>query len=170
MPWQQANKWNKPAIKQETKEECNLISQTQKNSKNKSKGRKHKAKSFDFDANIMKAVSKQELYESDNTSTSDKDEWLYTLAEVRVGKSKKKKKLKHIVPVLIGNLQKSLGKPKYEPICILLDSGTTGTIILHKYIQKLCTKQSQKPTLWKTKGGNFTTAQECKILFQLPEG
>jgi hypothetical protein len=86
-----------------------------------------------------------------------------------VGKSKKRQKLKHVVPVLIGNLQKSLGKPKYEPIRVLLDSGTTGTIILHKYVQKLRTKQSQKPTLWKTKGGNFTTAQECKILFQLPE-
>ena len=86
-----------------------------------------------------------------------------------MGKSKKKQKLKHVVPVLIGNLQKSLGKPKYEPIRVLLDSGTTGTIILHKYVQKLRTRQSQKPTLWKTKGGNFTTAQECKILFQLPE-
>ena len=86
-----------------------------------------------------------------------------------MSRPKKKQKFKQIVPVLIGSIKCILGKNKYEPICILLDSGTTGSIILQQYVRKLRTRQSQKTTLWKTKGGVFMTMKECKILFQLPE-
>ena len=86
-----------------------------------------------------------------------------------MSRPKKKQKFKQFVPVLIGSIKHMLGKNKYEPIHILLDSGTTGSIILHQYVQKLCTRQSQKTTLWKTKGGVFMTMKECKILFQLSE-
>ena len=49
-----------------------------------------------------------------------------------MSRPKKKQKVKHIVPVLIGSIKHTLGNNKYEPICILLDSGTTGSIILHQ--------------------------------------
>jgi hypothetical protein len=71
-PWQRANKRNKPANKTESKEESNLISQTQKKSKNKSKGHKRKAISFDFEDNT-KAASVQESYETDDSSSSDEE-------------------------------------------------------------------------------------------------
>ena len=82
---------------------------------------------------------------------------------------RKKLKLKHVVPILLGTINTCLGKPKYEPVRILLDSGTSGSIVLQHYVKKLRLKQSNKTTLWKTKGGTFMTEKECKILFQLPE-
>jgi hypothetical protein len=51
-----------------------------------------------------------------------------------MSRPKKKQKFKHNVPVLIGSIKCTLGKNKYEPIHILLDSGTTGSIILHQYV------------------------------------
>ena len=86
-----------------------------------------------------------------------------------MSRPKKRQKFKHTVLVLIGSIKHTLGKTKYEPICILLDFGMTGSIILHHYVKKLCIRQSQKTTLWKTDGGVFTTMKECKILFQLPK-
>ena len=66
------------------------------------------------------------------------------LGDLRMSRPKKKQKFKHIAPVLIGSIKRTLGKNKCEPIHILLDSGTTGSIILHQYVWKLCTRQSQK--------------------------
>ncbi len=49
----------------------------------------------------------------------------------------KRQKSTHMSPVMIGDCNTSLGKPKFKPIKILFDSGTTSTIIAHDYAKKL---------------------------------
>ena len=76
--------------------------------------------------------------------------------------------IKKAVPFLIGHVNTSLGKEKERPIRILLDGGTTSTIILGEFTKKLQNK-SLKPVVWNAKAGNFATSTKCKIQFRLPE-
>jgi hypothetical protein len=48
----------------------------------------------------------------------------------------------------------------------LLDSGSSGSIILAKFVKKLCLKDDVK-TQWSTKGGIFNTTKRCKATFIL---
>ena len=68
----------------------------------------------------------------------------------------------------MGDCNVRLGKPKFKPIKILFDSGTTSTIITHEYAKKLRINKSQE-TKWSTKGGNFVTKGTCNLMFRLPE-
>ena len=119
----------------------------------------------DFDSRFM--VSS--VHQDDDSDSSSASEWCYMLGDIRMSRPKKKQNFKHFVPLLISSIKHMLGKNKYEPIHILQDSGKTDSIILHQYVKKICTRQSQKTTLWKTMGGVFMTMKEHKILFQWPE-
>ena len=61
-----------------------------------------------------------------------------------------------------------LGKPSVKPLRILVDTGTTSSIILGRFTKKLRTKRTVATT-WRTKAGTFTTTEKCKIKFRLPE-
>ena len=60
------------------------------------------------------------------------------------------------------------GKEKYKPLRILLDSGTSATIVNGTYTKKLRTRTDTK-TKWKTKAGTFYTDATCKVQLVLPE-
>ena len=53
-------------------------------------------------------------------------------------------------------------------IRILLDSRSSGSIILEKFVRKL-RMQNDTTTSWITKGGNFQTSKKCKTTFILNE-
>ena len=74
----------------------------------------------------------------------------------------------YLVPILFGEINTSLGKPKYQQIRILLDSGASSTIVNEKFVKNLRLKKSDE-TDWSTMAGNFRTNTKCKILFKLPE-
>ena len=59
-----------------------------------------------------------------------------------------------------------LEKSKFKKNRILLDSGSSGSIILEKFVHKLCMK-NDTTTSWITKGGNFQTSKKCKTTFVL---
>ncbi len=71
-------------------------------------------------------------------------------------------------PILIGEMNTRLGRPVVEPLRILVDTGTTSSIILGKFTKKLRMKRTTATT-WRTKAGTFTTTKKCKIQFRLPE-
>ena len=77
-------------------------------------------------------------------------------------------KTKHLSPVLLGEMSVHLGKPLLKPLRLLVDTGTTKTIILGRFTKKLRTKRTAA-TVWRTKAGTFTTTEKCKIKFRLPE-
>ena len=73
----------------------------------------------------------------------------------------KHQKTNHLTPVTIVLANTWLGKSRYKKIRILLDSGSSGSIILEKFVRKLC-MQNDTTTSWITKGGNFQTSKKCK--------
>ena len=87
---------------------------------------------------------------------------------VSVKKETKRRKLQHKTPVLIGSLFTRKGTDDQRVIKILLDSGTSSTIISGDYCKKL-RKSTDSKTKWNTKGGNFTTNYTAKLKFTLPE-
>ena len=95
----------------------------------------------------------------------------HTLSHIRNPNktSTKKQKSIHLVSVVLGNLKRDLKKRKDQhPLRILLDSGTTATIIMAKHAKYLKTTKDHSVT-WKTKAGTFTTKRRAKLFFTLPE-
>ena len=84
------------------------------------------------------------------------------------GRPRKCKKTNQLTPVTIVLINSWLGKSKFKKIRILLDSGSSGSIILEKFVHKLCMK-NDATTSWITKGGNFQTSKKCKTTFILKE-
>ena len=77
-------------------------------------------------------------------------------------------KTNHLTPVTIALINTWLGKSRYKKIRILLDSGSSGSIILEKFVHKLCI-QNDTTSSWIMKGGNFQTSKKCKTTFILKE-
>ena len=73
-----------------------------------------------------------------------------------------------LVPVTFGRLNLSKGKPQPKNIKILLDSGSSGTIMCENLAKKLRVKKSST-TKWKTMAGTVSTAGTAKVEFSLPE-
>ena len=70
--------------------------------------------------------------------------------------------------MLLGNLNKRLGKAKYCTLRILLDSGASFLIVLGKHNQKLRHKKTQ-PVKWSTQCGDFLTIYKINVELVLPE-
>ena len=81
---------------------------------------------------------------------------------------RKKRKSKHLTPVLLIRLQVNLGAPKVITLRALLDSGTSSTILDKRYAKKLRQKRDASTT-WVTAAGTFKTSLKAKIKMQLPQ-
>ena len=77
-------------------------------------------------------------------------------------------KTNQLTPVTVMLINTRLGKSRFKKIRILLDSGSSGSIILEKFVRKLCMK-NDATTSWIMKGGNFQTSKKCKTTFILKE-
>ena len=65
-------------------------------------------------------------------------------------------------------MRTTLGKPKTTTIRILLDTGSSGTLVTQKHVEKLRVRKNSETT-WHTSAGNFKTFGKSKIEFKLPE-
>jgi Reverse transcriptase (RNA-dependent DNA polymerase) len=93
----------------------------------------------------------------------------YVLSDLRQPANNKKQKQIHLSPIVLGQLHTvSSGNSQPQILKILLDTGTSSTIIISKYTRNLVMR-NQAPTTWMTKGGLFTTKSKCLVQFSLPE-
>ena len=74
---------------------------------------------------------------------------------------RKCQKTNQLTPVTIALVNTWLGKSRYKKVRILLDSGSSRSIILEKFVRKLC-MQKDTTTNWITKGGNFKHPKSVK--------
>ena len=74
-----------------------------------------------------------------------------------------------LAPILYGRLRTGLEQPNPRTVKILLDSGTSASIIKAQYIQKLRLKKYKNPLQWKTAAGELSTNYQVDIEFSLPE-
>ena len=87
-----------------------------------------------------------------------------SLADIR---RTKQQKLDHPTCEIIGEIQNK--QEETVPIRVLLDTGTSSTLILQQFVTKQSSKYKTTPTKWSTLGGAFTTKQKAIINFKLPE-
>jgi hypothetical protein len=80
----------------------------------------------------------------------------------------KKTKTQHFAPISTVILEMQLGKSRLHNLRVLFDSGSSGSIIVAKFVKKLCIKNDTK-TEWLTKGGTFHTSGKCNTNFILNE-
>ena len=81
----------------------------------------------------------------------------------------KKPKTGHLIPEVIVEIENKKGK--IVPIRALIDTGTTGTLLLKEYLSPRTPKAYKKPerTKWTTIGGTFETKRKAVVNFRLPE-
>ena len=80
----------------------------------------------------------------------------------------KKAKTHHPAPITTASVNDRLGKPRLRKVKVLLDTGSTGSIILEKHCKHLRLR-NDRSTQWLTKGGIFNTTKRCKTEFILDE-
>ena len=69
---------------------------------------------------------------------------------------------------LIATRKIKTGNQKFQTVRILFDSGSSGTLINHRFTTKL--KQvATTESKWTTKTGTFVTSRKCKVELVLPE-
>jgi hypothetical protein len=78
----------------------------------------------------------------------------------------KKTKTQHFAPITIALLEMQLGKSTLHKFRVLFDSGSSGSIIVAKFIKKLHIQNDTK-TEWLTKGETLDTSGKCKTNFIL---
>ena len=87
---------------------------------------------------------------------------------LRPNNKKQKTESTPLSPVTFGSINVRLGKPKQQDIRILLDSGSSATLIKESLCKKLRVKPGTEST-WNTASGTFRTKGTTKIELTLPE-
>ncbi len=81
----------------------------------------------------------------------------------------KRRKVDHLAPIVFAKLNTSRGKPQLRTIKVLLDSGSSGTVIHEDFVKKLRVSKDET-TKWSTAAGKLTTNRTVKKLrFKLHE-
>ena len=96
---------------------------------------------------------------------------MYSIRSILAGqRPSKKRKIEHLSPITFGRIKTRLsnGRPRIRPLKILLDSGSSSTLISSTMTKNLRNK-AEKETSWVTAAGEFKTQGHCKVLFQMPE-
>ena len=78
-------------------------------------------------------------------------------------RNSKKRKVDHLAPILFAKVNTSGGKPKLKTIKVLLDSGSSGTVIHEDFVKKLQVSNDET-TKWSTAAGKLTTNRTVKKL------
>jgi hypothetical protein len=135
-------------------------------------------------AHMLKEMSKME--EADNASNSSSDSVNPYPAKAKIEehnsspcrteqafvfakqKGVKRQKNSHPTTEVLGEMTDRHGR--LRPVRILLDSGTTSTIVLREFIQNdHISSYKHKATLWGTLGGVFQTKRKALFQLKLPE-
>jgi hypothetical protein len=145
------------------------------------KQQKQKEKN-DFHKMIMKEVqqSMQTMFKQmhqhhclDNASDIDESHHIEAIEDITVSECinlsdlcqppTKKTKTQHFAPITTAVLGMHLGKSSIHKLRVLFDSGSSGSIIVAKFIKNLHIENDTKAE-WLTKGGTFHTSGKCMNL------
>ena len=101
-----------------------------------------------------------------NNSAYESDYSLSHNISYSIGRAYKKAKKIHGATEVIAQVRNESND--VIPLRVLLDSGTSSSIVLRKFVRPIGIQQT-KPVTWKTMGGNFVTRSKAIIKFKLPE-
>jgi hypothetical protein len=120
----------------------------------------HQQHHLDDDSDMDKS---HQLESMDNTTVSE----CFNLSDLRQPPTKKTR-TQHFPTISTAILEMQLGKSRLHKLRDLFDSGSSGSIIVAKFVKKLCIKNVTK-TEWLMKGETFHTSDMCKTNFTLNE-
>jgi hypothetical protein len=134
--------------------------------KSSKKKRKSDDDKCDNEINHMLAKMRMNRRNDNDSSESESDEYAYAYPIRRyLPPIPKKIKTTHRCSEVVAMMKGST-----EPLCVLLDSGTSSCIVLKKHVdRKNLSKYKGKPTCWKTMGGIYTTKHKALVEFTSPE-
>ena len=104
--------------------------------------------------------------EGENNLTDNSDVEDYYNLHIENHRTTKRRKISQATSELVGEVLNNDNQP--HPIRVLLDSGTTATIILKPFVNNI-SKYKHERTKWQTMGGNFHTRRKALISFKLIE-
>jgi hypothetical protein len=91
------------------------------------------------------------------------------LSKLRNVVTNKKTKLSHATTEIIVEVRYGDKLDKSRNLKALIDTGSSGCIILNEFTIGIHHKRSENPQQWMTKGGLFQTNGICPVKFYLPE-
>jgi predicted aspartyl protease len=94
---------------------------------------------------------------------------LNILSNLRNQMSNKKSKLTHATTEVVVEVRYGHKLDKSRNLKALIDTGSSGCIILNEFTEGIHHKRSEDPQQWMTKGGLFQTNGICPVKFYLPE-
>ena len=162
-----------------TSEQVNFLIQNAHLAKNKdNKSRKVKKRKVTYKAQSESesdhheennAIDKllEEIEENSLTSTNSSDVETYFNSNIVNHRLNKRLKTVHATSEVVGEIATAT-KNSTRPLRILLDSGTSATIILKEFVSEM-SKFKHERTTWKTMGGNFQTRRKARISFKMIE-
>ena len=110
---------------------------------------------------MSEVVDSDEMSNSSSESCED-----YFMTSVFKSRTKKKKKNGHLTTEIVGEIVNR--DHEVTPIRCLLDTGTTSTIILKPFVNKM-SRFKHESTKWRTMGGTFKTRRKAQIELKFPE-
>jgi transposase InsO family protein len=128
--------------------------------------------STETDPKLSWAIDHWRSVTTANTTISDNDNSqmdLNILSNLRTHISNKKAKLTHLATELIVEVRYGDKLNKSRNLKALIDTGSSGCIILNEFTAGIHHKKSEDAQQWMTKGGLFKTNGICPIKFYLPE-
>ena len=143
----------------------------QEMAKNKKKKRQVKYDTDDDDA-VKKTAAQffaMKTSSDNETSEGEVDDYGYCFtSSLKDDVSTKKAKVSHKATELIVEIVDRKGEKM--AIRALVDTGTTGTMVLRQFVSPKCAIGSKgKPVVWNTLGGNFVSKRKALLEFTLPE-
>ena len=155
-------------------EQMSFLMKNFQSMKSNPKSKKRKVTDDSSDEDSEDAHFLKKMTNSRKNDTSD-DDSMYSRSSVDVAESsysigrprKKKAKTTHSCAEVIVEIRDRTGE--IVAIRTLLDTGTSSTMILRKFVHKNLSTFKHKPVKWKTLGGIFTTKRKARVEFKLPE-
>ena len=159
-----------------TPEQMNFLMQGFETFKRNDTGKKRKKGADDDDdddqphTHFLAKMSSQVDTDTDkNTSDYDSDAYInscnknYAMVSTTTNK---KRKMDHMSTEVVGQMVDVRGE--ILPVRVLLDTGSTSTIVLSKFARTL-NPPTTNPVQWSTMGGQFATRRTASIKLKLPE-
>jgi len=147
-----------------------LVSQLPSFQQGKNDGKKRDKRKVrdDSDASNEENQFFERIKNSMRNSSSDSDSDYPMEYLLNVENRHKRRKTHHASTEVVGEV---VSKKAKRPMRVLLDTGTTATIVLREFVDSIALSKYKQPTKtkWQTMGGSFVTRRKALLHFKLPE-
>jgi len=115
---------------------------------------------------LAKMNNKKNSANNQENSAYESDYLMSHQHSYNIGRAHKRQKRAHGATELVAQVRDADGE--VVPLRVLLDSGTSASIVLSKFVRNIDV-QPERTVTWRTMGGMFVTRKKAIMKFKLPE-